>query len=283
MKGMLLQVWHFSSAIELSLHVCINLLTFCTLLSNLHFQPEGLSSVHMRTTLGGVICCSMLHAGCRISSWIGFSLFFQLSFLGLLLLEDCAVSADAISSGLFVSLLALHITTHSWKEDKFYACAVGAFHVRLIRASLAPISSFDEIMIIGAQFLAVLGVRWFTSKDNLLDERSTHTAEFVYTCAIGVLELFLWSSFLSWSWVSTSTLCTLGFAVCVRWCHLGLSPPELLLVFSFLQVAWGSLESSSWSSGNGGDEMIGASTASSHAVLAVSGVGVLGIVIFGNV
>ena len=274
---------HASCAVELGLHICINLLTYCALISILQrsrfLAASEIYSGYGLTTVGGVMCCSMLRAGSRISSWIGFSLLSQLSFLALLLLDESDSYVQTIVSGIFVIHLALHITTCSWKDDAFHDIAVTAFHFRLIGAPFVPWSTVNIVLIV-ALFVVVHGLKGWKSSNILPLQPSI--MGYVYIAARAGLEIFLWLSILSASWLSPHALVTLGFALCLRWCRLDLSAPELLVVFAFVHLAMCCLWDVLVALSSGDHGSIVALSASSYAVLAVSGVGVLGILFFGE-
>lgn len=280
-----------SNLIEFGLHACLNFLSVYALTSNLfalpHSEIQVFTDVLVLTTLGGIACCSMLRTGTRMSSWIGFSLLSQLTFIALLLVGDSGAHIHSTASGLFVVLCALHLTTCDWEKDLIDGLAVMLLHIRLIRVVSDPATCSHGLISCGVFFALNLGIRWFKSKSNPQSHRNIFL-ETLYIVSLCALESVLWTDAdttdtsvgLAHAW---PTLLALGFALVVRQCRLGLCAPELLLLYGFVQVASASLVNAVASS----EEEHRAfhrhpASASSCSVLAVSGVGVQGVLLFGT-
>jgi hypothetical protein len=280
---------------ELCLHLGCNLLTFVAIkfaaqsqsqellsLTSPSLETSSLAGVYVLLTLGGVLCCSLLRAGSRISSWIGFSLASQLCFVVQLLFGTSLAAIHTTASGLFVQLLALHVATWNWENDLFHGIAVAAFHVRLIRTSLEPRSLID-IVLIAALFLAMHLIKWITNRSSKLCQQTNSFFYYLQMVVLGGLEIFIWSSFFSWEWLSPVTLSCLCLATCVHRCRLGLSPPEALFLFGFHQLASSMLMKILLSEDNGDSDVSGdVVLVSRNTVLAVSYVGILGIIGIGK-
>lgn len=227
-------------------------------------------------TVGGMLCCNLLSVS-RVPSWCGFSLLSQALLLSNLLLGSSPETVHTSISDLFVLLLALHIYTHDWTGDYLQGAAVASFTVRLI-CTCSSIRGLNDIFSLSISICAI----YFVSVNFLRWIKSCEATD-VNMAVLGLLELVVWAGFFSTTWLTPAALCTLGAALGVKLCGLGLCPPETLLVCGFVQQVsaylWRTLLLSAGgrTSGGGGDALV-----SGRTVLAVSGVGVLCIVLLGR-
>jgi hypothetical protein len=223
----------------------------------------------------------MLRRGTRVSSWIGFNLFTQLSFLILSLIQGSDYLVHTAASTLFSILLALHVTSCTWKDEMYNDLAVAIFHIRLIRMSFVPLSSSVFTSSMCVLFLCLHHrIEWMKST-SALNSYGNVLLEGIYIFGLGVLEVFVWFSFIEHTDGGWITLVTLVFAVLVKKCNLDLSSSELLLLYGFVQVAVASMVNSTLSVEVNSDIEVSSSFSDSYTVIAVSCVGVLGILLLG--
>ena len=265
-----------ASAVELLLHIFLNILTFCALKSreDIVLTHNALHRTYLYTIISGIMCCSVLSSGIRLSSSIGFSVLAQLSFLVLALVDCDEASINATSRGLFTTLLSLHVSARSDVDN--YLLSEFAVASVIFRMMCAPPHSLCAFEIVTMLLLLIFTHATIWRKE-YYQYNFLHFKIVGHVSILALAMAILWK-IMSWDeWLDLQTLSCVGFALFAGHCHLGLSSAEMLLTCSFVYIAVGFL-THLWSCS-------GVSTfpSSTLSVLSVSTVGVTGTFVLGMV